>query len=65
MFAAINIGIDFFAILTNFKCSSLSPVVPEIKGSLFLRQKLTETINPSGEEKSMTADIFFKSMLFA
>jgi len=60
MLEASNMGIDFFAVLTNPKCSSVRPVVPDIKGSLFSTQKLTQASNPPWEEKSITADISFK-----
>ena len=59
---AINIGIDFFAVFISSSCSSKRPVVPETKGSSFSIQKLTESINPFGEEKSITADIPLKAI---
>jgi hypothetical protein len=58
---ASNMGIDFFAVPTFSKCSLERPVVPDIKGIEFSIQKLTHAINPSGEEKSITADISFRS----
>ena len=54
-------GIDFFAVLTISKCSSERPVVPEIKGILCSIQYLVQAMKPFGEEKSITAEILFKS----
>ena len=34
MFEAVNIGMDFLAMLISDKCSSEKPVVPDIKGKL-------------------------------
>ena len=62
MLEASNMGIDFFAELTNLKCSSVRPVVPDIKGSLFSIHELIQALSPPGEEKSITADILFKSI---
>jgi hypothetical protein len=56
MLEAINIGIDFLAVLISDKCSLVRPVVPDIKGSLCSIQKLMQDMNPVGEEKSITAD---------
>jgi hypothetical protein len=65
MLEAINIGIDFLAVLISNKCSSERPVVPDIRGKLCSIQKLTHAIKPAGEEKSITADILFKFIAFA
>ena len=62
MLEASNMGIDFFAELTNLKCSSVRPVVPDIKGSLFSTHELIQALSPPGVEKSITADILFKSI---
>jgi|TARA_B000000477_G_C5994132_1_gene186176 hypothetical protein len=65
MLEAINIGIDFLAVLISNTCSSERPVVPDIRGKLCSIQKLTHAIKPAGEEKSITADILFKFIAFA
>ena len=65
MLEAINIGIDFLAVLISNTCSSERPVVPDIRGKLCSIQKLTHAIKPAGEEKSITADILFKFITFA
>jgi hypothetical protein len=61
IFEASNMGIDFLAVQTSSKCLSERPVVPEIKGIVCSIQYLIQAMKPSGEEKSITAEILFKS----
>jgi hypothetical protein len=62
---ASNMGINFFALLSVSNCSADRPVVPDIKGIEFSIQKLMQAVSPSGDEKSITAEILFKSFVAA